>query len=376
MNTTHSDSNSSLKRTGEPSAATAPSACNPQSPQLPHRLAWALMATVFPLIWMGGLVTTYNAGMAVPDWPNTYGYNLFLYPIESWLKTWDVFLEHSHRLIGATAGLLTIALLWSLWVHDRRAVLKRLGMVDLIAVSLQGVLGGLRVVGQEILLANVHGCVAPLFFALTVSLTVLTSPRWRYHASRPNHASRPTSEPTASLSIPRVGQQNIPAAVSLALPLVTYGQIVLGAQLRHLPPALPPGWSFWWTILHLSFAGLLPILWGISYWRIRSLPSATIPRRWLQAFGWVLAVQITLGLATWVVNYNFPRWFQDWVAVIPYTIVHGGLLQAVVTTAHTATGSLLLAFAVVYAHWALRPAGAEGRSHSLIQRPRSELHSG
>ncbi|WP_460182618.1 COX15/CtaA family protein [Thermopirellula anaerolimosa] len=318
-------------------------------PRLPHRLAWALTATVFPLIWMGGLVTTYNAGMAVPDWPNTYGYNLFLYPVESWLKTWDVFLEHSHRLIGATAGFITIALLWSLWVHDRRPWMRNLGIAALLGVSLQGALGGLRVVGQEILLANVHGCVAPLFFAFTVSLTVLTSPRWRRRERssdcEPNsrHARGPTS-------------RNFHAVWIVSLPILVYLQIILGAQLRHMPPELPPGWSFLWTILHLTVAALLPILWAACYWFACGFRSASGPRRWLQAFGWLLALQITLGLGTWVVNYNFPRWFQEWIVVIPYTVVQGGLLQAVVTTAHSATGSALLAVAVAYAHWALSEA--------------------
>ena len=77
----------------------------------PHRLSIALALVTFPLIWVGGLVTTYDAGMAVPDWPGTYGYNLFRYPWQTWLAgPWDLFIEHGHRLLGATAGLLAIAL--------------------------------------------------------------------------------------------------------------------------------------------------------------------------------------------------------------------------------------------------------------------------
>lgn len=321
-------------------------------PRLPHRLAWALTVTVFPLIWMGGLVTTYNAGMAVPDWPNTYGYNLFLYPIESWLKTWDVFLEHSHRLIGATAGFLTIALLWSLWVHDRRRWMRNLGIAALLGVCLQGTLGGLRVVGQEILLANVHGCVAPLFFAFTVVLTLLTSPQWRRREAATGRAGNSRNDLGSA-------RRSLQSAIIISLPIFVYFQIVLGAQLRHLPSELAPGWSFWWTILHLTVAGLIPVVWGLCYWYAARPPSAPIPRRWLRVFGWLLALQITLGLGTWVVNYNFPRWFHEWVMVIPYTVVQGGLLQALVTTAHTATGSLLLAVATVYAPWALFGAASQ-----------------
>ena len=75
----------------------------------PHRLAVLLVCRDVSLIWVGGLVTTYEAGMAVPDWPSTYGYNLFLYPWQTWLPgPWDLFIEHGHRLLGATVGLLTI----------------------------------------------------------------------------------------------------------------------------------------------------------------------------------------------------------------------------------------------------------------------------
>ncbi len=73
----------------------------------PHRWAVALACATFPLIWAGGLVTTYDAGMAVPDWPSTFGYNLFLYPWTTWFfGPWDLFIEHGHRLLGALVGLL------------------------------------------------------------------------------------------------------------------------------------------------------------------------------------------------------------------------------------------------------------------------------
>src|SRR5262249_36289635 len=64
----------------------------------PHRWAVGLVCATFPLIWIGGLVTTYGAGMAVPDWPNTYGYNLWLYPAATWINgPWKLFVEHGHR---------------------------------------------------------------------------------------------------------------------------------------------------------------------------------------------------------------------------------------------------------------------------------------
>ena len=77
----------------------------------PHRWAVVLACATFPLVWVGGLVTTTDAGMAVPDWPSTFGYNMFLYPWQSWLAgPWDLFVEHGHRLLASSVGLMTIGL--------------------------------------------------------------------------------------------------------------------------------------------------------------------------------------------------------------------------------------------------------------------------
>ena len=107
-----------------------------------------LVCATFPLIWVGGLVTTYDAGMAVPDWPNTYGYNLFLYPWQTWLfGPFNVFIEHGHRLLGAAVGLIAIALVSVTWRCDSRTWVKSLAAATLVAVIFQGLLGGLRVIG-------------------------------------------------------------------------------------------------------------------------------------------------------------------------------------------------------------------------------------
>ena len=145
----------------------------------PHRLAVALVCATFPLIWVGGLVTTEKAGMAVPDWPNTYGYNLFLYPWQTWIGgPWDLFIEHGHRLLASAVGLLTIALVVTVWRCDTRGWLRALSVLALVAVVVQGLLGGLRVIQDEVLLARVHGCFGPAFFALSVALAAFTSSWW------------------------------------------------------------------------------------------------------------------------------------------------------------------------------------------------------
>jgi heme a synthase len=142
-----------------------------------HRLAVILACATFLLLFIGGLVTSLGAGLAVPDWPTTFGYNMFLYP---WAKmVGGIFYEHSHRLVASTVGLLTIALAMMFWFHERRQWLRWLGVAALILVILQGVLGGLRVVLLQHTLAMIHACVAQAFFALTVSLALFTSAAWR-----------------------------------------------------------------------------------------------------------------------------------------------------------------------------------------------------
>src|SRR6185295_8760789 len=99
-----------------------------------------------------------KAGMAVPDWPNTYGYNLILYPWETWVYgPWQLFVEHGHRLFAAAVGLLTIAMCVAVWMGDDRTWVRRLAGVAVLAVIFQGSLGGLRVIQDKVLLAEIHG---------------------------------------------------------------------------------------------------------------------------------------------------------------------------------------------------------------------------
>src|SRR3954470_18775586 len=95
----------------------------------PHRLAVALALVTLPLIGVGGLVTTYDAGMAVPDWPGTYGRNLLLFPFSKWVAgPFDLFIEHGHRLLGATAGVIAIGLVVSAFATRQTAVVRWLSV--------------------------------------------------------------------------------------------------------------------------------------------------------------------------------------------------------------------------------------------------------
>ncbi len=141
-----------------------------------HRYAILTAAATFCLIWVGGLVTSHGAGMAVPDWPTTYGYNMFFFPISKWVG--GVFYEHSHRLVASGVGLLTVVLAVWLWLKEERRWLRWLGIVALVLVVAQGVLGGLRVTHMQDVLGVFHATVAQLFFVLVSSIALFTSRWW------------------------------------------------------------------------------------------------------------------------------------------------------------------------------------------------------
>ncbi len=120
-----------------------------------HRLAVSTVWATGLLLVIGGLVTSKGVGLAVPDWPTTFGYNMFLYP---WSKmVGGIFYEHSHRLVASGVGFLTLILAMLLWFQEPRKWVRWLGTMALALVILQGVLGGLRVVLLEQVLAIVHG---------------------------------------------------------------------------------------------------------------------------------------------------------------------------------------------------------------------------
>jgi len=195
----------------------------------PHRWAVALACATFPLIWAGGLVTTYDAGMAVPDWPSTFGYNLFLYPWTTWFfGPWDLFIEHGHRLLGALVGLLTIGLLISVMRRDSRRWMKRLAVLALLLVLLQGGLGGARVLLNERFLALVHGCVGPLFFAYAAAMAVFTSRAWRQPGSQAVSSAVENGSQQLQAQLYRVRH------LALLTTGMIYAQLIVGAHVRHV----------------------------------------------------------------------------------------------------------------------------------------------
>ncbi len=192
-----------------------------------HRFIVVTAAATFLLLGSGGMVTSHEAGMSVPDWPNTYGYNMFLFPVSKWVG--GIFYEHTHRLLASGIGLLTTVLAVWLWRKDARRWMRWLGVLAFVLVALQGVLGGLRVTLDMDKLGIVHGALAQLFFVLICGLGLFTS-RWWHKMER---------QPPARREENLAGQHAVPEAGTLLRGLVLFttilifGQLILGATMRH-----------------------------------------------------------------------------------------------------------------------------------------------
>ena len=190
-----------------------------------HRFILVTAAATFLLLGSGGMVTSHEAGMSVPDWPNTYGYNMFLFPVSKWVG--GIFYEHTHRLLASGIGLLTTMLAIWLWLRDPRQWMRWLGVLAFVLVALQGVLGGLRVTLAMDKLGIMHGALAQLFFALTCALALFTS-RWWWQKVAAGCDRRPEGNATV---IDR-RYHNLRWLV-LGTTFLIFLQLVLGATMRH-----------------------------------------------------------------------------------------------------------------------------------------------
>jgi cytochrome c oxidase assembly protein subunit 15 len=188
-------------------------------------------ASTAVLIFAGGMVTSTGSGLSVPDWPNTYGWFMFSFPVDKWVG--GIFYEHTHRLIASTVGFLILSLAFWLWRAERRRWVRRLGFIALGAVITQGVLGGITVLWylpDPISIA--HASLAEIVFCLTVTIALATSAGWKrgYAAGLPDD---------------RVLQK-----LAIATTAAIYVQIVLGATMRHTGAGLAIP-DFPWMFGHL-----------------------------------------------------------------------------------------------------------------------------
>ncbi|MDE2179595.1 MAG: COX15/CtaA family protein [candidate division NC10 bacterium] len=276
----------------------------------PHRFALATATSTLLLIFVGGLVTNTGAGLAVPDWPTTFGHNMFLYPWSHMVG--GIFYEHSHRLIGSTVGLLTLGLALVLWLKESGRSARWLGVVAVGAVIIQGVLGGLRVIlvsaGSE--LALIHGLVAQAFFALTVSVVVLTTAEWKH---RPRMVVVADAGAVKHLCLLTTG--------------CVYLQICFGALLTHIGD---------WTLAHLLGAALVTIhIWRLATQILKHHSDQVGLARPVTLLVGLLGLQLLLGLGSYVNRFTS---FE-----IPYAI----FTRLALPTVHRITGALMLGVCIV-----------------------------
>jgi protoheme IX farnesyltransferase len=267
-----------------------------------HWFACLTAFATFILIVAGASVTSNRAGLAVPDWPTSYGHFMFSYPFSKMVG--GIFYEHGHRLIASTVGILTIILAIWLVRKESRAWVRRLGIVALAAVIAQGVLGGLTV--KHLLPAPVsiaHAGLAQAFFCLTMALAMVTSPRW--------------FEPATVVSRARSLQR-----FALATTITVYAQLILGATIRHADRAVTA---------HVVGAVLVLLCAGIA--AMATAPS--VRRKDLAGPAVVLVIlvlaQLWIGAAALAVR--APKFDPG-----PFTTA-----QIVLPTLHLAIGALILA---------------------------------
>jgi heme a synthase len=269
-----------------------------------HRYAAVTSVATFFLLVAGALVTSNDAGLAVPDWPLSYG-SLFPPMIGG------IFYEHGHRVVATLVGILTIGLALWLWRADSRPGVRRLGWFALAAVIAQGLLGALTV---KFLLpppvSIAHASLAQIFYCITVALVIFTGRWWQ--------SDVPAIEDTGS---PRLKSLALWTAAAVFL------QLVLGAAFRHNAFGIVP---------HLIGAGvvlLLAILAGRAV-RLRFAEARPL-RRSVAMLHAVVGTQILLGGAAW-----WSRLTTQGMQQIPaYTVW--------LTVIHTVFGALVLAGAVV-----------------------------
>jgi cytochrome c oxidase assembly protein subunit 15 len=168
----------------------------------------------FLLIGLGGLVTSHEAGMSVPDWPTTYGYNMFLFPVDKWIG--GIFYEHTHRLLGSLVGFLTTVLAVWLWLKDPRKWMHWLGVAAFLLVAIQGILGGLRVDLQMASLGIFHGTVAQTCLLLACFIALFTSRWWHQSAS------------VRQVAVPRGLRSHV-----LWVTILIFIQLLIAATMRH-----------------------------------------------------------------------------------------------------------------------------------------------
>src|SRR5882762_2599437 len=311
------------------------------SPKWLNRFAWLTSVATVLLICSGGMVTSKGVGLAVPDWPTTFGYNMFLFPLSKWVG--GILFEHTHRLMGSLVGFLTIILAVWLWLRDDRRWLRKLGVIAVVGVMVQGILGGLRVTMMKDQIGIFHACVSQAFLGLLVFIALVTTKFWSSLADRLFDSQK--YSPIKALAI----------AITVAI----YVQLALGATMRHQHRDLaildfPTANGAW--IPDTSATTLAKI----NAWRDgQGLSAVTAFQIWLQIVHRFLALVIATAIIAFCLRVlreapgfiALKRLSIFWVAGLACQIALGAWTiwsnkAADIATAHVALGAVMLSFGV------------------------------
>lgn len=294
-----------------------------------HRFAKLVVGATFILIFIGGLVTSTDSGLAVPDWPTTYGHFMFSFPLAQMVG--GILYEHGHRMVATIVGMLMMILAIWLWLKEPRKWVRRLGFIALLAVILQGILGGITVLLLLLTPVSVgHAALAQTFFCLTICIALFTSPKWNQLQPQFEEPRHPSLH-----------------SLTIATTAAIYLQLIFGAVMRHTKSGLAipdfplafgkliPPFTSQGVVIHFSHrVGALVVTVLIAWTATRMIRhyfhEPRLLRPALLMVG-ALVIQLALGALT--------IWTQK--AVIP-------------TTAHVATGALILGTSLVLAVRAYR----------------------
>ena len=209
-------------------------------------------ASTAALIFAGGLVTSTGSGLSVPDWPNTYGWFMWAFPVSKMVG--GIFYEHLHRLIASTVGFLIVVLAIWLYRAEPRRWVRRLGYIALGAVITQGILGGITVLWYlPDAISIAHASLAQIVFCLTATIALVTSPGWQRGYADLNGPSRTESESRASN--PESRRDITLERLAIITTSIIFVQIVIGATMRHTGAGLAiPDFP-------LAFGHVIPPMW-------------------------------------------------------------------------------------------------------------------
>ncbi|NIM01389.1 MAG: hypothetical protein GTN89_11200 [Acidobacteria bacterium] len=274
---------------------------------------WIAVAATTLLLAAGGIVTSAEAGLAVDDWPTSFGYNMFLYPFSR--MTGGIYYEHAHRLFGALVGLTTLVMAMLLTRTETRTWVRRLAWVAVVAVAAQGILGGLRVTQSNLVLAMVHGILAQLFFSTLVALGTFGSSLWK-------------SDREGTV---RAGVRGDRLFSGILVGLILF-QLVLGAAQRHFQQVL---------LLHIlmgvAFVAPAAVHMGFRTWGAN--PDQPLLRRLGLALAGLIGLQLLLGFGAYVATRATAAGTSPAAS------------DLIVSTLHQWTGAVILALGVSIFCW-------------------------